>query len=192
MSTTDVSICSTALLLLGAQSINSLDDTTDRARIVATVYPFIRDKVLRSFPWNCCIKRVILSPDTEAPAFDWNFQFTLPSDFVKPLQVGLTWQEDEFKIEGRKLLSDENPCYLRYVFLNTNAGSWDAGLVAVVTAELVAALAYPITQSASLADTKTKEAMVVTRQARAVDGQDDTPEQLGDERLLSARFGSTL
>ena len=64
---TKVSICSNALLLLGDKTINSLDEGTDRASLASNLYDSVRDSLLRSHPWNCAVKRVILAPDTETP-----------------------------------------------------------------------------------------------------------------------------
>lgn len=188
MSATDVSICSNALLMLGAQPINDLTEDSDRARLASNLYPSVRDAILRGFPWNCCITRVVLSPDTAAPAFDWTYQFTLPGDFVKALAVGELGAETEFRLEGRKILSDDNPCYLRYVFRNENPATWDDGLVDVVTKAMAAAMAYGITQSATLQDTMAKQAELALRRAKSVDGQDDSGETLGDFHLLRSRF----
>ncbi|HNB06341.1 MAG TPA: hypothetical protein PKV97_10465 [Thauera aminoaromatica] len=188
MAATDVAICSNALLMLGAQPINDLTENNDRARLASNLYPAVRDALLRSFPWNCCIQRVVLAPDATAPAFDWTYQFQLPGDFVKALAVGELGAEHEFRIEGRKLLSNDNPCLLRYVFRNTNPATWDDGLVNVLTLQMAAAMAYGITQSAALQDALQKTAMNAMRAAKAVDGQDDTPETFGDLRLLRSRF----
>jgi len=75
---TSVSICSNALLRLGAQTIASLSESNDRARLAANLYETVRDSTLRSHPWNCAVKRVVLAPDTDVPAFDFAAQFTLP------------------------------------------------------------------------------------------------------------------
>lgn len=189
MAATEVSICSNALLLLGAQPINSLSEATDRARAASNLYPMVRNYLLRSHPWNCAVKRVALAPDTETPAFDWDFQFTLPSDYMRTLSVGESGMEADFKIEAGKLLCNENPAYLRYIFRNENPGTWDDMLVWGCTQAMKAALAYPITQSASLEDLVEKACEQVLKKARAVDGQDDTPETLGDSPLLNARMG---
>ena len=191
MSATDVSICSNALLMLGAQPINALTEANDRARLASNLYPAVRDAVLRAHPWNCCISRVVLSPDATAPAFDWSFQFTLPGDFIKALAVGELGAEREFRLEGRKILSNDDPCYLKYVASNENPATWDGGLVHVVTLQMAAAMAYPITQSASLRDSLRDEAGRALRAAKSVDGQDDTGETFGDFRLARARFART-
>lgn len=188
MSVTPVSICSNALLMLGDSPIASLDDDTDRARIASNLWEPVRDFVLRSHPWNCAIKRVSLSPDVAAPAFDWAYQYTLPDDYLKALSIGEQGREGEYRIEGRKLLADDNPLLLRYVFKNTNTGSYDSMLVWALTCCMRAVFAYPITQSGSMEELLTNTLRPLLRQAKAVDGHEDTPEQLGDNPIVAARF----
>lgn len=188
MSATPVSICSNALLLLGAQPINDLSEDTDRARLASNLYPSQRDAALRAHPWNCCIKRVALAPDAVPPAFGWTYQFTLPSDFLRALSVGQDGAEEDYRIEAGKLLCDVNPAYLRYTFRNENPATWDHLLVQAMELQMAAAMAYGITQSATLRDSLRGEVALFLKRARAVDGQDTPPETLGDERLISARF----
>ena len=151
----------------------------------------MRNYVLRRHPWNCAVKRVALAPDVALPAFDWAFQFTLPNDYMRTLSVGEAGAEIEFKIESGKLLCDEYPARLRYIWRNENPGTWDDMLVWAMTVSMKAVMAYPITQSASLAQVVDDALKDVLKQARAVDGQDDTPETFGDTPLLNARFGGS-
>jgi hypothetical protein len=95
-----------------------------------------------------------------------------------------------YKIESGKLLSDDNPCYLRYIWRNENPATWDDMLVWGMTMSMKAVMAYPITQSASLEQLVDAALKDVLKQARAVDGQDDPPQQLGDSPLLNSRFGT--
>lgn len=185
---TSVSICSNALLILGAQPINSFDDANDRARIAANLYPQVRDEMIRAHAWNCAIKRVILAPDVSTPPFDYAYQFTLPGDWVRTLSVGEYGQEFDYRSEGRRILADTNTLPLRYVFSNTNEGSWDAGMIESVTMRMAARMAYAITQSAALSEQLAKESEYVLRRARAADGQDDPPVTFGDFPLLSSRY----
>lgn len=191
MAASEVSICSNALLLLGAKTISDFNENSDRARLASNLYESVRDEVLRSHTWNCAIKRVALAPDTAAPAFDWEYQFTLPGDFVRVLSVGEAGSEDPFKIESGKILCDANPVYLRYVWRNTNPATWDEMLTRAMELAMAAAMAYGITQSTSLRESMQKEMELHMRRARAVDGQDDTPETLGDSPLLDSRFGGS-
>lgn len=201
MAASVVSICSNASLMLGGKPINSLDEANDRTRLASNLFEPVRNYVLRRHPWNCATKRVVLSPDADSlgntltPAFDWAYQFTLPNDFMKVQQVGENGCESPHKLETtsagvRILLSDDNPCYLVYTWRNENPATWDDMLVWGMTMSMKAVMAYPLTQSASLEQLVEGALRDVLKQARAVDGQDDPPQTLGDSPLLNSRFGT--
>jgi hypothetical protein len=181
---TDVSICSNALLLLGQKPINTLAEST----IAQNLWPTVREAVQRSHPWNCCISRRVLAPDVEAPAFDWGYKFLLPEDWLRTLQVGESGAEIDYQSEGRYLLADVTALPLRYVAANEDVASWDPLLVNAATYAMAAALAYPVTASASLAQTMEQKLQLALREARTIDGQDDPPQTMGDFPLLAARF----
>lgn len=188
---TGVSICSNALLMLGAQTINDFADqlNLDRAKLCANLYPTVRDDMLRSHPWNCAIKRAVLAPDAVAPAFGYTHSFELPADFMRVLEVGTNSAQIDYLVEGRTIQADTTVLELRYVFRNEVENTWDAHLVKLVTLAMAAALAYPVTQSSALQQSFEQKLEMTLKRARAVDGQEDPPQTLGDERLLRARFG---
>ena len=194
MSATDVSICSNALLMLGAKAINAFDpDGTDegqRAALAGNLYPQLRDALLRSHYWNCATKRVILAPLAQAPDFDYSAQFQLPADWQRTLQVGDRRLPIEYVQEGRRILANTDALPLVYIFRNEDVGSWDPQLVHVLTLQMAAAMAYPITQSASLAEAKAREAELALKRAKAYDGQDNPPEEISDAPMYQSRFGS--
>lgn len=186
---TKVSICSNALLLLGAKTINSLDEGSDRASLASNLYDSVRDDMLRSHPWNCAVKRVVLAADVEVPAFDYAAQFTLPSDWLKTISVGDEGYEVDYKHESGKILCDGTALSLRYIFRNEVEATWDAMLVRAMELKMAAEMAYPVTGSASMSDMMHNKLLQHMKQARAVDGQDDPPQTLGDFPLLNSRFG---
>lgn len=189
---TGVSICSNALLMLGSQTINDFADqlNLDRAKLCANLYPTVRDDLLRSHPWNCCIKRAVLAPDAVAPLFGYSHAFELPADFSRVLEVSCNGQIIDHLVEGRAILANTTVLELRYVFRNEVENTWDAHLVALATQAMCAALAYPITQSTAKQAGEEQKLELMLRRARSVDGQEDPPQTLGDERLYAARFGS--
>lgn len=189
MATSEVQICSNSLLLLGAQTINSFDDESDRATLVSNLWPNARDAILRAHPWNCAIKRVALAPDATAPAFDYAYQFTLPGDCLRILSVGEVGAAVHYELEGRKVLCDENPLYLRYVYRNEDVPNWDSMLVQAAEAYMAMTCAYPITKSASMFEAMTNLWDLKVKQARNVDGQETPPETLGDSPMLAVRRG---
>lgn len=187
MSATPVSICSNALLMLGDNPIADFKEDSDKARLASNLWETTRDHVLRRHPWNCAIKRVILSPDTVAPAFDFKTQFELPADWLRTLSVGEEGERPRYRMEGRKVLMDQSVCKLRYVFRNENPATWDSMLVWCMTRVMRALFAYPITQSTSLEQLIEQEVAQLLREARAVDGQEDEPEAFDESPLLAAR-----
>ncbi len=189
---TQVSICSNALLLLGGKTINAIDEGTDRASIAANLYPSVRDDMLRSHPWNCAVKRVILAPDAAAPAFDYGAQFTLPADWLKTISVGADGYEVDYKHESGKILADGTSLPLRYIFRNEVEATWDAMLVRAMELKMAAEMAYPITGSAAMADMMHNKLLQHMKSARAVDGQDDPPQTFGDFPLMQSRFGGRV
>jgi len=188
---TGVSICSNALLMLGAQTINDFNDqlNLDRAKLCANLYPTNRDMLLRAHPWNCCVKRAVLAPDAAAPAFGYDHAFELPADFLRVLEVGSSGLQIDYLVEGRSIQANTTVLELRYIFRNEIESSWDSQLVDLMTLKMASVLAYPITQSTSEHASRQEDFRQALKVAKSVDGQEDPPQTLGDERLLAARFG---
>lgn len=186
--TSAVQICSNALLMLGDKTVASFAEDPDRATVVSNLWPAVRLSVLRAHPWNSAAKRVVLSPDATAPAFGpWAYQFTVPGDFVRVMSVGIDGCEDPYVLEGRKLLMDTAVCYLRYVFDQDDPSQWDSLLVDVMTYAMAARAAYPITASTSLAAEMSGQFERVLKTAKAIDGQENPPETLGNFRFQQVR-----
>lgn len=196
---TEVSVCSNALLRLGAHPINSFDEgnpngsNIEHVRLASNLWPTIRRSVLRAATWNCAIKRVLLSPVAEAPAFGFRRQFNRPSDWLRTIKIG-TDERDRFhyRMEGGTFLADIDALPLVYVFDNTNPASWDSALVGAVEIAMAHAMAYAVTGSTSLRAELREELRDVLAQARNVDGQDEPAEIMGNDVLLASRFGPNV
>lgn len=168
-----------------------MTEDSEAAGLCANLYPLARLDTLRLHPWNCAIKRVTLAPLAEAPAFGWSYAFQLPGDWLRTIQVGLDGDPGEYEIEGRTILYDSNVLYLRYV-ADVNEGQWDSLLVHVMTKRMQIDLAYPVTKSASLRDSLVVEfnrpGLGVLARAKAVDGQENPPQDWGDSSLINVRM----
>lgn len=187
MATSEVQVCSNALLMLGAKPINSFDDESDRALLVSNLWANCRDGVLRAHPWNCAKDRVQLAPEATAPAFDYAYRFALPSDCLRVLSVGEEGETPKFKIERRRILFDEAVLNLGYVFRNEDVTTWDALLVEAAEAYMAMTAAYPITKSASVQEAMASLYKFKLQQARAIDGLEEPTDQVGDFPLLAVR-----
>lgn len=184
-------ICSAALILLGAEPIASLAETTVQARQCANIYPIARADILRRHAWNCCIRSVMLPPLAQAPVFpSWGRQFALPGDLLRVLTVGIDG-DIPYLLEGNRIFANVVSLPLRYV-ADVQESEWDSNLVALMVKRMEMDLAYPVTKSASLrSDLKEdfyRQGTGVLAVAKTVDGQENEPEDMEQSVFLSARF----
>lgn len=83
MAYTDISICSNALLKIGAESITSFLDGTAEAEVAANLYPMIRDGLLASYPWSFAVGQKSLPRLAGVPLADYSYAYRLPNDFLR-------------------------------------------------------------------------------------------------------------
>jgi hypothetical protein len=178
---TPVSIVNAARLELGADAIANVDDDA----IAALLWPMVRDEIIRSHPWNCCIKRQALTPDNTSPASEYSYQFTLPADCLRVLDVD--GADRDWKIEGTAILCNASTVTLRYVFREEDPQNYDASLVEVMTAAMRYRMAYPLTHSSTQVDMMYKLFINKLSEAKGIDAQEDTPDMVGDSPLLAVR-----
>jgi hypothetical protein len=182
-----ISICSNAGLLLGQDPISDLSETSDKATLAFNLYDYVRDSVIRANNWACCIKRVVLSPDTAEPVFgSYAYQYTLPGDWLKVLSITSDQTVIDHVIEGQKILANVSTVNLRYVFRNVDEASYDAGLVDVMTAAMAAAICQATTSSEGLMDRMQQSYMLKLRQHRSADSSQGTKTPFLDSPLMRA------
>ena len=184
---TEVSICSNALRKLGDDPITSLTDDTERARLCNAFYEPTRDAVLRAHPWNFAIERQALSKLVSTPIFDYAYEFTLPTSPYCLRVLKMEYEDYIFKIEGRKLLSDQGDAKILYIAQITDPAKFDPMFTELLTARLTAELAYAITGS----NTLTKQMWEIydskISEARSIDGLEGFIDGLVSDEFTSFR-----
>jgi len=191
-----VEICNSALNMLGANNITALSEDSKNARLLNQRYESVRDSVFRSHTWNCLIKRVELAADSDTPTHEYNYQYTLPADCIRVLKVGGHHNGSssdldsgqKFKIEGRKLLTDETTIYLIYIFKNTDPNEYDTLLIETIAARLASELCYAITASTSLAGQMYELYNQKLREARFVDATEGTADNIDSSSFINSRY----
>ena len=194
-----VDICNEAMDLLGAATITALTENSKEARLCNRRFETVRDTVLRSHPWNIAITRASLAKDSDAPAFGFANQFTLPTD-PYCLRVLSFWNSNVdseiaaydsqvmFKIEGRKVLSDEGTCRITYLARITDTETYDSLLSSTIAHKLAAETAYAITGSNSLAQGMQQLYEIRLREARSIDAMEGVPDKLIADDFINIRF----
>lgn len=119
---TSLSICSDALLMLGAKAISSFNEGTDEANIADRLYPDIKNQALMVYPWSFSFKKLQLSKLITTPVSEYKYEYQLPGDRLgAPRQVfvsSATYQRpiQQYRIMGDKLLTNEETIFIDYQY----------------------------------------------------------------------------
>lgn len=196
----EVDICNIALNNLGASNITSLSEDSKAGRLCNQRYEFARDTVFRAHPWNCLIQRIELAQETDTPAFGFSYQYTLPADpfclRVLTMWTGLTNSYEAaydngdvmFKIEGRRLLTNESTVKIIYIARVTDPNEYDSLLIETIAARMSAELCYAITGSASLVGPTAQAYETKLKEARFVDATEGMPDRILSDTFIDARL----
>ena len=185
MSQSDVDCCNSALQRIGEPSIIALDANTLQGRQLLIAYDSNRKSELRRHRWNFSIQRVVLAPDSVAPAFDFTYQFTLPTDCLRvlmPTDPNLDWV-----IEGRKILSNTSSVLnLRYIADITDATQWDAIFYDMLSNSLASDICQRLTNSTAKKQAIDAEYAELAREARRNNAFEQLPQDAPDDAFLTA------
>ena len=188
-----VNMCNSALNLIGASTISALTDDSKNARLCNQRYESVRDRVFRSHSWNCLTKRVQLAQDSTAPVVEYSYAYTLPTDCLRVLKIHNGTTDSivsalDYKVEGRKIKSDEGTIYLVYIAIDTDPNNYDSYLRESISHQLAADLAYAITSNATLANNYMARADERLREARFIDSSENSLETVESSEFTDARL----
>jgi hypothetical protein len=149
----DISICNGALILLGAQSIQSLDENTQEAIMCKNRFYTARDTVIQSFPWNSCTFRQTLTQLTTKPVFDYQVMYSLPTD-PYCLMIMQLYETDDWRIEhitggdgGQTPVLVTNTTVANAIFIGRITSNYPVNLAELMSTYMAAQMAYKLTGS---------------------------------------------
>tara|TARA_Y100001963_G_scaffold65263_1_gene91003 strand:- start:6381 stop:6962 length:582 start_codon:yes stop_codon:yes gene_type:complete len=169
-----VDICNGALNQLGASTILSLTEDSKNARLCNSRYTQVRDALFRTHPWNCLQTRLELAASSDSPAWGFTYAYTLPANCLRLLRV-LDY-DSNYKVEGRKILSDASTMKILYIARITDPNEYDELLRETLSAALGADIAYAVTSNNT-----TSQNMIVSYQ-----------EKLRDARFVDSTEGQNV
>lgn len=139
-----IDICNYALKRCGGNTIISLSDNTESGRLANLYYDQTRRELLREFQWAFAKKRANLTLLTSTPVMDYDYEFQLPSDCLRVLF--LNQKRDNYEIEGRKLLSDNNQASILYISDVEEEGQFDPLFVKALSYNLATKFSWALHQ----------------------------------------------
>ena len=200
---TKLSICSDSLIMLGASPLSSFSDGTDAAQICDRLYDDIRDPGLQLKPWVFTLKKSQVARTVNTPASEWKYEYQLPSDrlgsgvraLFSTADAGATPLVEGWEIQGDVILTDQTTVYVDYQFRPSEdvmptyfcqlLKYWLAWHFAEgVTDQITKAQYFQLIACGSPSENMRGG---MTRQAMAIDGQNNTNNSILDFDLITVR-----
>ena len=79
---TKLSICSDALIMLGASPLSSFADGTDEAQVADRLYDDVRDTLIVQYPYSWSMRKIKLARLVDAPINEWRYNYQLPGNML--------------------------------------------------------------------------------------------------------------
>lgn len=179
-------IANRALSKLGEARVSNIDtDNNKPAKVIRFMYDIVRDAMLTAYPWNFAIKRVQIAADSDAPAWGYNKQYTLPTDFLALLEIR---GNPEYRLEGGFILTNEGaPLYIKYIARIENSGLFDPLFVEAFATRMAFEGCEEITQSNTKKEALLRDYEMIVRQAYASNAIQSQPQDLEPDTWLLAR-----
>lgn len=180
------SICNQAIIAVGGTPITSIDDSNSKeARLCKQLYERLRDQELRKHSWNFAVKRAVLAPLASAVEFGFSYQFQLPVDFIRLLEV---MDDVEYQKEGVGFLANTSALKVRYIYRVTDPNQFDDLFSEALSAKLAMHLVYPLEGKVTALQEAKKAYAEALREARFVDATEGDLEEIDASEWELARL----
>ena len=183
--TSRVTIVNLAIIRLGVPKIGAFSDKKKAADIMDTLYDNARDTILRKYPFKFAIQRKVLAKSATTPEYFFAFEYELPTDFVRLLNVeghritaDFNGINNEYKIEGRKIRTNQDTSInILYIKSSVAEAFFDADFVRVLALQL-ALDAFTALAGRGASRTKLENELIVAISEAKLNG---SLEELSDE-----------
>jgi len=197
MALAPVDICNIALVQLGQDQIMTLTDKVKAAQLCNTMYPVIRDEMIRAHPWRRLKVRTNLAFQAGVtPPFQYLFSYLLPADYILLLDVWAGGQilRQQWEMEGNTILANvEGPLQIRYIRDSNDPSEWDSLMVMTFAARLAYALAEPLTQDSEKIKLAAAKFNELERRAKKAAASEGTPVNIEQpDPWVAVRFGGSV
>jgi hypothetical protein len=199
---TSLSICSDALIMLGARPISSFNDGTDEANIADRLYADVRDQILMTYPWSFSFKKEQLAQLVTIPTNEFRYEYAMPGDRIgSPRKIFNSgnigaYPIQGYKIMGDKVLANDTTIYAEYQF-STPEFLMPKYFVQLLKYMMAWHFALPITdqvdkaqywQSVAIGSPAENGRGGHMRVAMNIDGQNNPVQSIEDYSLIAVRY----
>jgi hypothetical protein len=184
---TDVDICNSALIYLGVEQIGALNETTKQAVLCNLKYPKVKTRLLKQHPWNFTIKRDTLTDNGNSPDHEFGFEFDMPANCLRILQVYDYYDDYGYRIESNKILANTATLKVKYIE-DVAESEFPEDFAELLALELAIDLSYFLVQSEPVRAGLRQLHAERLRDCRSIDAQEGTPEDPNADEFIKARW----
>lgn len=178
-----VSICSNALIMLGAEPISDLSGADAGTVAASNLFENAYQNVLESYDWNFARKKVQLARKQAAPINTYDYAFSLPTDLLRLINA----DSSDYDIIGNELQSSSQSVYIEYV-ANTDINKAPYYFANALELMMASKLAIPVTGDIDKASLYMGLYERAIRKARHLDARQTPTKDIVSKPFIDARF----
>jgi hypothetical protein len=165
-----VDICSSALVLIGADTIDTFEDGTNEALVAAKLYDNTVKSCLTEHRWNFAVDQKQASKLTAAPADKWSVQYQLPAGLLQLDDTNPNWIKYEL-YNSERLYSDfDGELWIEGTY-RVDESLFPFAFREYLEYRLAAKFAIPVADDEVLADRMLSQAEAYQRKAKQADSK---------------------
>ena len=171
-------ICNRALGRLGSEAIINLDEGTQISELCNRFLPQAIEHVLGQWSFKFSRRRIRLALNEERPLFGWRYQFKLPKDLIRIIDViggGSSMPEQTelipYQIENGMILADTDTVQIIYIARPDDPNQLPQSVRNAISTYLAYLLATPLTLNQTLIAFILSESQQAIELAKTEDAQ---------------------
>jgi len=183
---TKLSIINEALLMVGAETISSLKDSSREARVASAIYTTTVEDILSRHSWDFSLAQTTLAQLNASPLFGYKRAYQLPTDPKIIRIIRKNNPKNDYRVFKDKLYTNDDEVEIIYQF-NPGEQNYPAYFVRALVLELAKIFAFSLMQDeeqgtifANLGDTQ-------MRRARHIDSQSSPSVQIDESEFALTR-----
>jgi hypothetical protein len=184
MATTNIEICSNALIMIGHGAISSFTDGGAGANTAAALYDTTYESLLSQYRWRFASAKKSLNRLVAAPLNEFEYAYQMPANYI--VAVGISSGVD-YEIYEDKLYTNASAIDLEYIF-KPSESKLPGYFQRLLEFNLASIFAIPVTDNSTKAEEYRKMYEVQLRQARYTDSQSRPANAIMDSPLIEARY----
>ncbi len=190
----ETAIANAALNEVGGGSLTDWEaDTSSHARTIQRWFRHTRDTLLRHYTWNFALARQALSQDSTGPSFEFTNSYSLPTNPYCLRALVMYDSVSEWRVEGRKLLTDDSTVNLKYISKVTDPMQFDDLFTEAFIFRLAANIAFPVMRDKVLARELYAIYLEKVQVARTSDSMEGSQDGIRSQALTNVRLtGSAI